>query len=147
MRLLIAALLIVLPASSATAGETPSVIAAGVVNGDNHRPQAFKSGRFLVRVNGTAGLIRYSSRRQHVSFRSMRIRLLRDETVVDPTIVVSGRGVLNGARVRFYVRCIDAGGPLEDVFYVNFRELRGWWLQEAGGRIWSGNVVIARDAG
>jgi hypothetical protein len=70
------------------------------------------------------------------------IRLFREETTSDRTVAIAGIATLNGVRVRFYLRCIDAGGALGDVFYVNFRELDGSWLSEAGGRIWSGNVAI-----
>jgi hypothetical protein len=82
------------------------------------------------------------NRAQRINFVSRRIRLFRDESVAAPTVAIAGVGRLNKSRVRFYVRCIDAGGPLEDVFYINFRDLDGFWLSEAGGRIWSGNVLI-----
>jgi hypothetical protein len=128
--------------AGAASGTASSVRGSGVVNGDNHHSGAFKTGRFSLGVSGRTGWIRYVNRAQHVRFASTRIRLFRDETTSYRTVAIAGIGKLNGRRVRFYVRCIDAGGPLEDVFYVNFREPGGFWLSEAGGRIWSGDVAV-----
>jgi hypothetical protein len=142
MRTAILVLCAALVAAPAASGTASSVRGSGVVNGDNHQARAFKSGRFSLRVAGRRGWIRYVNRAQRVAFASTRIRLFRDETTSYRTVAIAGTGRLNGVRVRFYVRCIDAGGALEDVFYLNFRELDGSWLSEAGGRIWSGNVAI-----
>jgi hypothetical protein len=136
------ALSLTVAATGVSSETVTSITGSGIVNGDNHHTGAFKSGRFSLRVIGTTGWIRYSNRRQRIVFASTRIRLFRDETATEPTVALAGTGNLNRARVRFYVRGIDAGGALEDVFYINFRDLKGFWLSEAGGRIWSGNVAI-----
>jgi hypothetical protein len=133
---------VALSATPAASGTASSVRGSGVVNGDNHHARAFKSGRFSLSVSGRSGWIRYTNRAQRLVFASPRIKLFRDESATARTVVIAGVGKLNGSRVRFYVRCIDAGGPLEDVFYINFRDLDGFWLSEAGGRIWSGDIAI-----
>jgi hypothetical protein len=135
---ILVAFAVVTGSRSAVAG----VHGAGVVDGDSHHAGAFKSGRFAFAVSGRHGWIRYLNRPQHIRFASTRIRLFRDETTSAPTVAIAGVGRLNGARVRFYVRCIDAGAPLDDVFYVNFRDPDGFWLSEAGGRIWLGDVDV-----
>jgi hypothetical protein len=135
----------ILVAFAALTGSTPSVTGvrgSGVVDGDGHHPGVFKSGRFALSVSGRHGWIRYVNHPQHLRFASTKIGLFRDETTSAPTVALAGTGRLNGESVRFYVRCIDAGGPLEDVFYVNFRDRDGFWLSEAGGRIWSGEVDV-----
>lgn len=142
MRIALLVTCVALAGAPAASGTASSVRGSGVVNGDNHHAGAFKSGRFALRVSGRSGWIRYTNRTQRLVFASRRIRLFRDESATARTVVVAGVGRLNGSRVRFYVRCIDAGGPLDDVFYINFRDLDGFWLSEAGGRIWSGTVVI-----
>jgi hypothetical protein len=129
-----------LPSAAAVA----RVSGSGVVNGDAHFAGAYNTGRFALDVRGRSGLIRYVNRAQRVRFWSLRIRLFRDESFDRFKIVaLGGTGRLNGRVVHFYVRCIDDGGPPNDVFYINFRDRRGFWLSEAGGRVASGNVAVA----
>lgn len=117
---------------------------AGVVSGDAHAARAYSTGRFALDVAGRTGSIRYVNRAQGVRFSSTRITLFRDESFDRFKIVaLAGTGTMNGRLVRFYVRCIDDGGPPNDVFYLNFRDRRGFWLSEAGGRLLSGHVVVS----
>jgi hypothetical protein len=70
--------------------------------------------------------------------------MFRDESFDRFKIVaLAGSGTLNGRVVRFYIRYIDDGGPPDDVFCINFRDRRGFWLSEAGGRLSSGDVAVA----
>jgi hypothetical protein len=132
-------------AASASASRWYSTVrGSGVINGDNHFRGNFKTGRFAVSVAGRSGSIRYINRAQRVSFRSGRITLNRDESFDRfKIVVVAGRGTMNGRVVRFYVRAIDEGGPPNDVFYIVFRTRRGFWISEAGGRLWSGRVSVS----
>lgn len=137
----LAAALVLAPPSQAAATR---VAGSGVVGGDSHFAHSYRSGRFALDVRGRSGWIRYINRAQRVRFFSTRITLFRDESFDRFEIVaLAGTGTLNGRFVRFYVRCIDDGGPPNDVFYLNFRDRGGFWLSEGGGRVLSGNVVIS----